>query len=109
MNPGVFLTWRGQTFDTSVGVFRNSYGRAAIAATAAYPFYEVDWVRLSAFAGAAYYREDGRRFRVHAGDFIPLAGLQAEVGPTFFQIIPGDGEEADFLFTFGLTIPLGDR
>ena len=108
INPGVFLTWEGE-FDTTVGVYRNSYGRASVAATAGYTFYEADPFSLSVFAGAAYYPDDGSRFRVHVGDFVPLAGLQARVGPTFFQILPSDGEEADVVFTFGLTVPLQGR
>ncbi len=108
INPGVFLTWDG-TLDTTVGVFRNSYGRGALAVTAAYPLYEADRFRFSVFAGAAYYPEDGRRFRVHVGDVIPLGGLQAEFGPAFVQVIPSDGREADVVFSFGLTVPLGNR
>lgn len=112
-NPGIFLTWRDALWDgrldASIGAFRNSYGRGAVAATAALPFYETRVVELSAFLGAAYYPEDGRTFRVHIGDIVPLGGLQARVGPVFFQAIPGDGREADAIFTFGVTVPLGGR
>lgn len=107
-NPGVFLTWEG-TFDTNLGLYRNSYGRTAAAATLAFPFYESGTFTLSAFVGAAYYPDDGRRFRVHAGDFIPLGGLQARIGPTFVQFIPGDGREVDGIVAFGLTFPLDRR
>ena len=62
---------------------------------------------FAGFLGAAYYPDDGRRFRYHLGDIVPLGGLQARVGPTFLQIIPGDGEEADAVFAFGVTVPLG--
>jgi hypothetical protein len=108
-NPGLFLTWEGPVFDTTAGLFRNSYGRGAVALTAAYPFYESGRFQFSGFLGAAYYPENGRNFRYHLGDVVPLGGLQARFGPVFVQAIPGDGEEADGLFAFGFTVPLGPR
>lgn len=109
-NPGVFLTWNGDgAVDTTAGLFRNSYGRLAPSVTFALPFYEREHIELAGFLGAAYYPDDGRRFRYHLGDVIPLGGLQARLGPAFFQVIPGDGDEADAVFTFGVTMPLGQR
>ena len=104
-NPGVFLTWEGQV-DTTVGLFRNSYGRAALSATADWTLYERDRFAFSVFAGAAYYPGDGDRFRIHLGDLIPLAGLQARFGPTFVQLLPSDGAQTDGVLTFGVTFPL---
>lgn len=111
VNPGVFLTWEGVALDGRVdlnaGVFRNSYGRAAVAATGTFTLAERDNFALGVFAGAAYYPEDGRRFAVSLGDVVPLAGVQAIWGPAFVQFIPQDGNEADAVFAFGLTLPLG--
>jgi hypothetical protein len=109
INPGIFLTWEGDTFDTTAGLFRNSYGRGALAITAAYPFYETGELQLSALLGAAYYPENGRNFRYHLGDVVPLGGLQLRLGPVFVQTFPGDGDEADGLLSFGLTVPLDRR
>jgi hypothetical protein len=106
LNPGVFLTW-DRRLDYSVGVFRNSYGRGAIAALAALPVYERGAFQLDLFAGAAYYPEDGRRFRAHLGDIIPMGGLQMRYGYAFAQIIPSDGRDADAIVSFGVTVPLG--
>lgn len=108
-NPGLFLTWEGDFVDTSVGAYRNSYGRGAVAVAAAWPFLRGANLELALFAGAAYYPEDGSRFRYHLGDIVPLGGLQARLGPVFLQAIPGDGDEADAVFSFGVTIPLGER
>lgn len=112
-NPGLFLTWDSATslanldVDLSVGLFQNSYGRAAVAAVAGFPFYERGVVELSGFVGVANYPEDGRRLRVQiAGDVIAIAGLQARIGPVFFQAIPSDGEEADAIFSAGVTFPI---
>lgn len=110
-NPGVFLTWDNILLDgqgdLNVGAFRNSYGRTATAVTAAFPFYEKGAFEAGFFAGAAYYPEDGRRFRVHVGDVVPLGGVQASYGPLFVQLIPGDGREADAVLSFGVTWDLG--
>ncbi len=108
-NPGLFLTWEGPVLDSSIGAYRNSYGKGAVAVAAAWPFLEGEHYALSLFLGAAYYPEDGRRFRYHLGDIVPLGGLQARAGPLFFQAIPGDGDEADAVFSFGVTMPLGRR
>lgn len=106
VNPGLFLTWEGARFDRTLGAFRNSYGRVSVAATAALPLLSgPDW-RIDAFLGTAYYPEDGRDFRVSVGDWVPLGGLQARKGPVFVQLIPQDGNVADAVIAFGLTLPL---
>ena len=107
VNPGVFLTWEGR-FDWTVGVFRNSYGRGALAGTVAMPLYEEGRFSLDAFLGAAYYPEDGRNFKVHVGDVIPIGGLQARYGNVFMQVLPMDGSVADAVVSFGLTFGLGE-
>lgn len=108
-NPGLFLTWEeagGGPLNVSVGAFENSYGRGAAAVLASYPFFENDTIELSVFGGVAHYPEDGRNFAVSIGDVVPLAGVQMQIGPTFFQFLPGDGNEADAVVSFGLTAPL---
>lgn len=110
-NPGVFLTWDNVLLDgradLNLGVFRNSYGRTAVAATGTFPVWESGAFEAGFFAGAAYYPEDGRRFRVHIGDVVPLGGIQASYGPAFVQLIPGDGREADAVISFGVTWKIG--
>ena len=107
INPGVFLTWE-RKLDWTVGVFRNSYGRGAIAGTAALPLIEEGKFSLDAFLGAAYYPKDGRNFAVHIGDIVPIGGLQARYGNMFMQVIPQDGRDASAVVSFGLTFGLGD-
>lgn len=106
-NPGPFFTWEDRGgFDLSFGAYVNSYSRHSIAATAAFPL--VPWAEgeVSAFVGAAYYPQDGRRMRVSVGDVIPLAGVQVRHGPFFAQLIPMDGQPVDALVSFGLTFSL---
>lgn len=106
-NPGIFLTWEDRGgLDLSLGAYRNSYGRASVAATASLPALRWREGGASLFLGAAHYPEDGRRFRFHAGDIVPLAGLQLRHGSLFAQIMPGDGRVADAVIAFGLTFPL---
>ena len=108
-NPGVFLTWEeanGSALNVTVGVFENSYSRTATTVLASYPFMERGALELSVFGGVAHYPEDGRNFRVSIGDVVPIAGLQVQVGPTFVQVLPGDGDQADAVFSFGVTAPL---
>ena len=104
-NPGIFLTWEDRTLglDYSVGAYRNSYGRASVAATAALPVIERGEFQAAVFGGLAFYPSNGDDFAVHAGDLVPIAGLQARLGHGFVQVMPGDGMA---VVTFGLTFPL---
>lgn len=107
INPGLFLTWEDRGgLDWSAGVYHNSYGRTSVAATAALPLNRGGKVEFSLFAGAALYPEDGRRFRYHAGDVVPVFGLQVRAGPVFAQVIPSDGKATAAIISFGLTFPL---
>ena len=108
VNPGLFLTWDGAPVDVTVGVYANSYGRISLAALASVPVIDWDGGALEVFGGVALYPQDGRRFALHAGDVVPLAGLTARHGTLFAQIMPGDGRNADAVVAFGLTFPLGD-
>ncbi len=105
VNPGIFLTWERQ-FDFSLGLFRNSYGRPAVAAVAAYPLYQRGTFQLAVFGGTALYPVEGRRFRAHLGDFVPVAGVQARLGKAFVQVIPSDGQPVEAIFSFGMTFPM---
>lgn len=111
VNPGVFLTWEDAamngTLDLTAGVFRNSYDRGAAAVTLAFPVWETGAWQVDLFAGLAWYPEDGRRFRVSAGDVVPLGGLQVRWRNLFVQAIPQDGVEADLVLSFGVSFPLG--
>ena len=89
----------------SVGAYRNSYGRASIAATAGYSFLQRGDLDLSVFGGVALYPKDGRNFAVHAGDFVPIGGLQARYRNAFMQVIPSDGLSTDAIVSFGVTFP----
>lgn len=103
VNPGIFLTWedRGSLgLDYSLGLYRNSYGRVSVAGTAALPIIERGAFQAALFGGLAVYPGDGDQFAVHAGDVVPIAGVQARLGDGFVQIMPGDGMA---VVAFGLT------
>lgn len=105
-NPGIFLTWEHQHLDASIGTYRNSYGKTSIAAVLDYPIYRADEFRFSAFAGLAYYPDNGRKFAVSIGDVVPLAGLQTRYKNAFLQVIPQDGRYVDAIVSFGVTFEL---
>lgn len=106
VNPGVFLTWERQ-FDFSFGLYRNSYGRPAVAGVVAYPLYQRGTFQLAVFGGTALYPVEGRRFRAHLGDFVPVAGVQVRLGKAFVQVIPSDGRPVQAIVSFGLSFSLG--
>ena len=104
-NPGIFLTWE-HGVDLTAGVFRNSYGSAAPSVTISAPLVESGEFALSWTAGLAYYPGDGDRIDFAIGDVVPLLGLRADLGPIFIQAFPVDGETADAVIAFGVTIDL---
>lgn len=107
VNPGLFLTWENRgIFDLSLGAYRNSFGRPSVAVMAALPLWSSDIAQISVFAGAAVDPGNGHQFTVHAGDVVPIGGLQARVGRVFVQIIPSDGKTTSAILTGGLTFPL---
>lgn len=105
VNPGAFLTWedRALGLDYSLGIYRNSFGRASVAATAALPVIERGRLQVAVFGGLALYPGHGDQFAAHAGDVVPIGGLQARYGHGFVQIMPGDGMA---VVAFGMTFPL---
>jgi hypothetical protein len=105
VNPGIFLTWEDRAFglDYTVGAFRNSFGRGAVAGLVAWPVWQQGETQAALFAGVAHYPGDGRRHRFHAGDFIPVAGLQIRHRNVFAQIMPSDGRTARAVVAVGLT------
>lgn len=109
VNPGVFITWedRAAGLDYSLGAFRNSYGRGSVAALAALPVVSWRSGEVALFGGAALYPRDGRTFRAHLGDVVPVGGVQIRQGNSFVQIMPGDGRVADAVVSFGFTAILG--
>lgn len=102
--PGLFLTWEERGgLDLSLGIYRNSFGRAAVAATASLPVIRWTGGQAALFLGAALYPGDGHRFAAHAGDLVPLGGVQIRHGHHLLQIMPGDGMA---VVTLGLSFPL---
>ena len=108
INPGAFLTWedRALGLDYSVGAYLNSYDRISVAATVDLALAEWDRGRLSVFAGVAHYPRNGRNFKVHAGDFVPIGGVQVRQGNVFMQILPSDGLSVDATVAFGVTFSI---
>lgn len=105
-NPGVFLTWEGETFHTSVGVYENSFNHTSVALTTYVPLIEWDDGNAGPFGGLALYPETGRIQQVHVGDVIPVGGLQVRHGNAFMQVIPTFGFGADAIVSFGATFSL---
>jgi len=106
-NPGIALTWEDVgDFDLSVAAYRNSYGRGSLAVTAALPV--IRWAdgEAALFLGAALYPEDGRRFRFHVGDVVPVGGVQLRHRNLFLQIMPGDGRAMDAVVAGGVTFSI---
>ena len=99
VNPGVFVSWDQVT----VGVYANSYGRTSFALAYAFPILQSGEFDLDVFAGVALYPQNGRNFALHAGDWVPMAGIEARYRGLFVQIIPSDGVWADAIIGFGLT------
>ena len=108
LNPGVFLTWEGR-FETTLGVYRNSYGKIAESAQVLYPVANWKNGQLQVFAGIAHYPGDGDTVAVHLGDLIPIAGLSARWGNLFAVMIPCFCEGFDALVAGGVTFPIGQR
>jgi hypothetical protein len=99
VNPGVFVSWDRVT----LGLYENSYGRTSVAAAYAFPILRRPELEVDLFAGVALYPEDGRRFAIHAGDWVPMAGIEARSHGLFVQIIPSDGVWTDAIIGFGIT------
>ena len=110
-NPGVFATWTNAAFqgrtDLSVGAYRNSYGDGSLAVSLALPLVREPTWGIDVFSALAWYPGNGDRFKYHAGDIVPLIGLQSRIGPTFIQYVPGGDRGVDATLGFGLTFPLG--
>ena len=45
-------------------------------------------------------------FRMHAGDVVPIGGLQVQHRNAFLQIMPSDGGAVDAVIAMGLTFSL---
>lgn len=78
----------GPGLELSVGAYRNSYGRGSLAATVALPVARWRDGEVSIFAGAALYPQDGRQFRAHLGDLVPMAGCRSGTVLPFFKSCP---------------------
>lgn len=103
-NPGLFVSW-DRSFSYTFGAYRNSYGDLSVAATMAVPLLQRPAWRMNFFVGWAHYPDNGRKFRVHYGNVVPVAGLRMYYRNTFVQFLPGDGDNADAVLSFGLTFP----
>lgn len=110
-NPGLFLTWEGGAFglDFSVGAYRNSFGEPSVAALAGKDLVAWQGGAGSLFCGAAWYPGNGQNFLIHAGDLVPLCGLQLRHGPMFAQLLPGKIEPPELILSYGLTFQIGAR
>ncbi len=110
VNPGIFLSWdRPNNVALSVGAFRNSYGRGSVAISAAKTFYRGKSTAAAVFAGLAHYPGNGNDIRHAIGDIVPIAGLQFDYRNLFVNVMPGDGNAADAIFSFGVTMPLNTQ
>lgn len=110
VNPGLFLSWDrpgGVTY--SVGAYRNSYGRGSVSATVAKTILRSKSAGLGVFAGLAHYPGNGEDIRHAIGDFVPLVGLKMHYRRLFINVMPGDGDAVDAIFSFGITVPLGTQ
>lgn len=110
VNPGLFLSWErpgGVTY--SVGAYRNSYGRGSVAATVAKTILRSKTAGLDVFAGLAHYPGNGQNIRHAIGDVVPLVGLKMHYRQLFVNVMPGDGDAVDAIFSFGITVPLGTQ
>lgn len=104
-NPGLFVTWE-RNVDWSLGAYWNSYGKVSIAGVVGFPLIRSAEGSVSLFAGLAWYPEDGRNYAIHAGDIVPLVGLQARYRNLFVQVVPSDGVHVDAIVSAGLTFSL---
>jgi hypothetical protein len=107
VNPGLFLSWdrpKGVTY--SVGAFRNSYGRGSVAVTVAKTIYKQKYTSVAVFGGLAHYPGNGEDIRHAIGDVVPLAGVQLRHKRLFLNVMPGDSDTVDAIFSFGVTVPL---
>lgn len=110
VNPGIFLSWdRAHDVTLSVGAFRNSYGRGSVAVTAAKTVFKQKHTSAAVFAGLAHYPGNGNDISHAIGDFVPLAGVQFHYRHVFLNVMPGDGDTVDAIFSFGVTVPLGTQ
>lgn len=95
VNPGIFALWEGQRIDTIAGVYRNSFGRVSVSLAAQKTIIDTPYADLSVFVGAALYPGNGDNFMIHAGDVVPIAGVNIQVGRALITVVPGDGRSHD--------------
>lgn len=110
--PGVFLTWenlRGSSLDLSLGAFINSYGDPSVAVSLSRLWPLLPGFEVGIFAGIATYPEAERKFAVHFGDLVPIAGVQARAGNLWLQFIPADGAYTSGVLSGGVTFEIGGR
>jgi len=108
--PGLFLTWEdvgGTTMNLSVGAYLNSYGDMSAIVTISKLWQIAEGFEVGPFIGIATYPEPERKFAVHYGDLVPLAGLQARAGNLWLQFIPSDGTYTKGVLSGGLTFEIG--
>ncbi|MFG5380049.1 hypothetical protein [Yoonia sp. R2-816] len=90
-NPGVYLAWDGELFDTQTALFQNSLGDPAFATTVSSDHLAVSWGGFSAvsFLGTAYYG-NGAAEDYSLNGWIPFGGLRVshDVLPLGLQIMP---------------------
>lgn len=108
VNPGIIVTWEDRAWglDYSLGAYRNSFGKGSVVATAALPIKTWKDGQLSAFGGLALYPGNGDNFLVHAGDVVPIGGLQIRHKNVFGMLMPGDSKDLKAILAFGVTFKL---
>lgn len=106
VNPGAMLTWEWADIDVSAGAFINSYALPSVAGFASVPLIENDHFGLEGFGGVAYYPVYGRRFLVHVGDVVPLAGVSLRLGPVSVMAFPSDCVHTCAVLVGGLSFDL---
>ncbi|WP_404406412.1 hypothetical protein [Pelagibacterium halotolerans] len=105
-NPGAVLTWEGVDIDISAGAFINSYSLPSVAGFVSVPLVEEEALVLEGFGGVAYYPVYGRRFPLHVGDIVPLAGLAARLGSLSLMAFPSDCVHTCAVFVGGVSFDL---
>jgi hypothetical protein len=103
-NPGLFALWKGQRFDTIAGIYRNSFGRMSASVAASKTIIDTHHADLSVFAGAALYPGNGENFLIHAGDVVPIVGVNIQIDRTLITILPGDGKSHDAVVALGFEV-----
>jgi len=102
-NPGLGLGCQlRENLAVEAGVFRDSFNNTSVYGIG---ILTRQWgpARIGAFAGIARYPDAAVNIALPSiGDWIPVAGLQGEMGPVLLRLLPQDGVFADAVVTLQL-------